>query len=435
MAEDKSVQQMQATGARILQNSPGLAERMMATSSKPMAKTMGNGRDDRDMQIVELQKQLDSEKERNRSLEDQFKHRVATFAKRETQTKNKIDLLERRLNDAPEADEHAHRMDIIENMHTCVISGLECIQNNTAKILQDQEKDLMRAFRARLQEVSKDLESQRSKKGEHSTELQAKHRRVVSELHEMQELANTFDKKNQQLTAENQKLQEKLRTREDDRQALLRELVLARKEAARLKAQSKEGTGNVGSGDHGYAEQAPGDVASTLKKPMRSFSQKQIDQVRLQQTHNRQYEREVQYREALQKLKRMVEAERKTIRSMKAQQADMLQQRTELEVLLRQCLEDVKAEITRSRVDFGRQEGPTLPGAGSPAMALAVHDLSAQDRERVLELLLSQQRVVQLLYSKTFANPLPNLPPETPVQPRAETREDDFSWLSDIIPP
>merc|ERR1712060_970041 len=130
------------------------------------------------------------------------------------------------------------------------VAGLECIQNNTGKILQDQEKDLMRAFRARLQEVSKDLEAQRSRKGEGETQLLARHRRVVAELHEAQELAQTFDKKNQQLAAENQKLQEKLRTREDDRQALLRELVLSRKEAARLKAQAKEDGGRSSSAGH-----------------------------------------------------------------------------------------------------------------------------------------------------------------------------------------
>merc|ERR1719436_388953 len=209
-------------------------------AGKSQTKASGAGRDDRDAMIQDLQRQLDGEKEKNRSLEDQYKYRIASFMKRETQTKNKIDSLERRLNsDGSEVDQHAQKMAVIENMHKSVVSGLDCIQNNTAKILQDQEKDLMRAFRARLQEVSKDLEAQRSRKGEHSTELQARHRRVVAELHEAQELAQTFDKKNQQLQAENQRLQEKLRTREDDRQALLKELVMARKEVARLKAQCK----------------------------------------------------------------------------------------------------------------------------------------------------------------------------------------------------
>ena len=62
-------------------------------------------------------------------------------------------------------EEHKQRMSLIRNMHDSVIGGLSCIQSNTAKILQDQEKDLMRAFRARLQDVSYALESNRSKKG------------------------------------------------------------------------------------------------------------------------------------------------------------------------------------------------------------------------------------------------------------------------------
>jgi len=284
-------------------------------------------------------------------------------------------------------------MAVIENMHKSVVAGLECIQNNTSKILQDQEKDLMRAFRARLQDVSRDLEAQRGRKGEHSTELQVRHRRVVAELHEAQELAQTFDKKNQQLTAENQRLQERLRTREDDRQALLRELVLARKEAARLKASIKEGAGAAA--EEGAKEEEP---------ERKSFTQKQIDQARLQSTHNKQYEREVAYREAVAKLKRMVESERQSVRALKAQQVELLQQRTELEVLMRQCLDDVKAELARTTA-------APLPGAdgspgGSPG-AVQLNQLGAADRERVLELLLSQQRVVQLLYTKTFPGQLP----------------------------
>eukprot|EP00438_Fugacium_kawagutii_P017436 Skav208466 [mRNA] locus=scaffold1104:250867:252950:+ [translate_table: standard] len=55
--------------------------------------------------------------------------------------------------------------------------------------------------------------------------------------------------------------------------------------------------------------------------------------------------------------------------------AEMLQQRTELEVLLRQSLDDVKAEILRMRAMAEGQDTAT-------AFA-SVNELSAQDRERV----------------------------------------------------
>jgi hypothetical protein len=174
MADDKSVQQMQATGARLLQSSPGLAERMAASSKnttmgiRPSAG--GAPRDEREAQIAELQRQLEGEKEKNRSLEDQYKYRVASFVKRETLTKNKIEALERRhTENGSDLDDHNQRMAVIGNMHESVIKGLEWIQENTAKLLQDQEKDLMRTFRAKLQDVAKEVEAQRSRKGEQGT--------------------------------------------------------------------------------------------------------------------------------------------------------------------------------------------------------------------------------------------------------------------------
>lgn len=419
-----SVLHLQGAATRVLNGTPALAEKVRAAS--PGGGKKGGGRDDRDGIIGDLQRQLDEERDKNRQLEDQFKFRVGSFVKRETQAKKTIESLERQLQDRTD-DEHKQRMGVIRNMHDSVISGLECIQNNTAKILQDQEKDLMRAFRARLQDVSKELEAQRNKKGDYSAELQARHRRVVAELHASQELAQIFDKKNQQLHAENQKLQEKLRTREDDRQCLLKELVMAKKEVARLKQQVKE----EGKGDK--PSQPHDDIGTGSHNDQKSYSQRQLDQARQQSTYNRQYEREVKYRDAVQKLKRMVESERKTIRTLKEGQSGLLQQRTELEVLLRQCLDDVKTEIARKRQEADRKD-TNLPKLDQSSTGMSVHELSAQDRERVLELLLSQQRVVQLLYSKTF----PQRPPTPPMDGgpgMADTNDkDDLAWLNDLVP-
>merc|ERR1719428_952293 len=63
--------------------------------------------------IADLQRQLEGEREKNRSLEDQYKYRIASFVKRETQTKNKIESLDRRLTDGTDHDEHMQRMAVI----------------------------------------------------------------------------------------------------------------------------------------------------------------------------------------------------------------------------------------------------------------------------------------------------------------------------------
>ena len=87
-----------------------------------------------------------------------------------------------------------------------------------------------------------------------------------------------------------------------------------------------------------------------------------------------------------------------------------LRSRTDLEVFLRQALEDVRLEIARKTNQNRPKESFTLPAlqpsvSGTieqAANSVSVHELQSTDRERVLEILFSQQRAIQLLYDKTF---------------------------------
>ncbi len=89
------------------------------------------------------------------------------------------------------------------------------------------------------------------------------------------------------------------------------------------------------------------------------------------------------------------------------------------QVFLRQCIEDVSSDIAsrrRALLTAGDEEVGEMhaaaaaarkPGAGGGdggdgLGAVALSTFEASDREKVMELLLSQQRVINLLYSKTF---------------------------------
>ena len=89
-----------------------------------------------------------------------------------------------------------------------------------------------------------------------------------------------------------------------------------------------------------------------------------------------------------------------------------LESRTELEGLLRACVDDVRKDISSQRA------------AGADG---ARGGMSAPDRERVLELLLSQERVVTLLYDRTF----PERPPDAAggLSDLPEPEDDDDTQL------
>ena len=98
----------------------------------------------------------------------------------------------------------------------------------------------------------------------------------------------------------------------------------------------------------------------------------------------------------IRRLKKLLDSERKNIKALRTTYANELDNRTQLEEILRQCIDDTKQEIAR-RQAF--QSGATVEN-----QQIKVSDFDIADRERVMELLLSQERVISLLYTKTFPN-------------------------------
>jgi len=125
---------------------------------------------------------------------------------------------------------------------------------------------------------------------------------------------------------------------------------------------------------------------------------------------------ENRYKDMIRRLKRLLETERKNLRQVRSQYAQELQNRTELEIFLHQCIEDVKHDIGRRRKQLmssssggGKATFPPVHGAGGKQAAggggggdVPLASFTSADRERVMELLLSQERVISLLYAKTF---------------------------------
>ncbi|KAF4696798.1 hypothetical protein FOZ60_015724 [Perkinsus olseni] len=366
------------------------------------------------------------------------RYRLGAFVQRESTSKKTIETLEDQLNgldpDGTAEDEYRGRMAVLRQIVIGVVA-LDCgcdSESNTAKVLQDQEKDLMRAFRARMRDVSKELEDQKEKKraifrrscklgGECSSQ---QHRELLADLRTSRELAQSFDRKNQQLEAENKRLTEALETREDDRLSLLKELVATRREAGRLReilkqreessgASRKQGNAGgdgsssmfpssdpSGGSNAAFFDNGPGSEGRQPSANKGGFS------ARSEMT-NRAYERELRYRRTIEELRDQVSSDKLAMRSLQDAQKRLLQQRSEIEVFLQQCIDDVKNEIALHRKQQQKLNsgGPTPLAHAEEAKTIAdridtVHDLSAVDRERALELLLSQERVVQILHQK-----------------------------------
>ena len=135
----------------------------------------------------------------NETLKVEQKRRLESYMRREATYKEEVrDLkaeVERQRADKPvEEEEYMSR---VRSQHKQVMSKIREIKSNETKSLQDQEKDLLRAFRARLWDVQFELETERSKKDDGALEWIEKTRTLGKELDWARDEALRLDRLNQ----------------------------------------------------------------------------------------------------------------------------------------------------------------------------------------------------------------------------------------------
>jgi hypothetical protein len=90
------------------------------------------------------------------------------------------------------------------------------------------------------------------------------------------------------------------------------------------------------------------------------------------------------------------------LREIKTVYSKEIESKTQLEQLLRQWVDDVKAEINKKRSESKVAYYVNKRGNSSMSKTRKMKDLTQDEREKVIEVLLSQERVLTLLYDKTF---------------------------------
>merc|ERR1719253_2581342 len=120
-------------------------------------------------------------------------------------------------------------------MHGKILNNVGQVQDRTARILQEQERDLLRAFRARLFDVQTELEKEKNKTDDGASAWIEKSRQLEAEVDWAKEMADRLDRVNQALAKENGRLKTQFKTQEDDREFLIRQLVAMKKDNARLR--------------------------------------------------------------------------------------------------------------------------------------------------------------------------------------------------------
>lgn len=355
-------------------------------------------------------------------LEADLQRRQENYVQQKRMMQNEIAELQEELRAIREANVsqfgEPEQLKEIRVLHGQVLENIEKVQGRTVKILKEQEKDLLRAFRARLFDVQAELVKEKNKSDEGSSQWIEKVRQLEKELEWTREMADRLERVNQGLTKDNARLATRCKTQEDDRELLVKRLVTAKKEAARFEQELEKVKNELDTekAKRPYTSSSYNDgFNNSMNSAMMGAGGANGANGEAPNDASINYMAEAKYKSVIKRLKRLLEQERRNVRSLKQQYADELQARTELEIFLRKCIDDVKNEISERRGELLESKGiyrtplNTDGSVLSPDIKLA--DFTPGDRQRVMELLLSQERVIGILYDKVFPQELPQEKP------------------------
>eukprot|EP00949_MAST-11_sp_MAST-11-sp1_P000206 g206.t1 len=411
---EKKIKSLQKEMKAETRKSP--ASSTSAADDGPKAQSRGFGSDDSESMMKSL-------KRRVKSLESDLSRRQESYISRERRDQDTINGLQRELSVLKEGKtewmREDKRMGLLKNMHSKILTNIEHVQGTTARILQEQERDLLRAFRARLFDVQTELEKERSKSDDGAAIWIEKNRQLEKDLDWAKEMADRLERSNQALVKDNSRLKTQFKAQENDRDFMVKELVTVRKDnerlrqrIAKLKNELEEKDKELKAKGPAYAGSSRNVLAADTLPQAKTADSKPIKVVD-----------ETKYKNIISRMKTLLERERQNLQRARHAYEREIHKRTELESFLRQCIKDVQFEIVRRRDELmstspipdrrrprsgkssarsSRPNSAKSVATSSDGHEVPLSEFSAADRERVMELLLSQERVISLLYTKTF---------------------------------
>ena len=178
------------------------------------------------------------------ALENDLRRRQTSYIRRERAYKSKIEELERQLTIARRgggSDETESKMISIRATHEKIIENIEKMQSTTAQLMKEQEADLLRQFRVRLFDVQEELEAAKAKANDENASVWIKkYRALEKEMEWVKALADKLEQSNKNYVKENSRLHLNFKSQEDDRSMLVKQLVLVKKDNARLRQEIQE---------------------------------------------------------------------------------------------------------------------------------------------------------------------------------------------------
>lgn len=347
-----------------------LFSRQKSTDSKNKRPRMmpSQGGIDPYQKIQDLQELLTQERNKSSQLQTNLQQAERSLAQKMIEYQLRIaelksELKEARLWPSPSSEKTKNYLDQVDLLHKKLIGAISSFKKEIQDEVYDHERDIVRIFDMKLAHICEELEDKRQKKVTEINTLMKKEGKISKELEILRASAQIIDSKNSNLEQDNKQLKIELKLKDSELKEIMEKYYRLKKQIENEEDQRFE-------------------MMSSIRSPFAETSPK--SQTRQIETalsmHNPHIDR---YEAVISRLKKLLEIERKNLRAARTAYTREIESKTELENMLRKCIELVRNDIIRKRGIYKKVDGN-------------------EESQMLIDQLLNSEEILTTIYDKSF---------------------------------
>lgn len=289
-------------------------------------------------------------------------------------------------------------MQKLRDMNQQLQDGAVLMKNHIEEQAEAERLALIRTYRVRMREVKQQLKLQEAANLEGASAWIKRYNMLDDDRRTAEENLKALQQKIELLTTDNRELKVMRKHQDEQRNALAQKIAVLKREnrrfeehIERLQTQSILMSTNVVDDSSTSSPRSPHPTAPPGSRAALSSRngglRAKIPSLETRQQH------------ALDGARKMLEEMRCSVRKVRSAHVELLQERTELEMFVRQCIEDVRRDMYRFTVVSNISR--TMNGNHWEEKAL-LEDYGIKERKRLLDILNSKLQVLTTLLEKMF---------------------------------
>ena len=283
----------------------------------------------------------------------------------------------------------------MRRVNAAIQEGISKLHANIERQSECDKMNLVRHYRVRMHELAKDLAAEQRANYLGAQEWIDRNDHLHDEFGVATSTLAAVTDGNVALKTENRRLRVQHKEQEQERSQLVRNVATQKLEHARLLRQvsalEQEALGLTAR----RSDEAASQPLVGTRAAVRLITDGR-EKTGVQEVPPLNASEEARYVALIAKQKALLERERRELVMLRGRHNAVLQERTETEVFLRQCVNDVRGEISQA-TGRGCAVSPD-----DPSSSAGVSSFTSAGRGELLELLFSKERVLSLLHAKAF---------------------------------